>query len=252
MRSIARHVGPLVGTLVACLPCVVFAEEAATAERIDFVRDVKPILAAHCVMCHGADMQEGGLRLHHRQTARAGGDSGPVIVPNKPAESELVRRIAAEDESERMPPVDGGDPLSPEQIATLRRWIEQGADWPDEGRLKIHSDHWAYQPIVRPEPPEIPRAEPGRAAPVRADTARLWVRNPIDQFVLARLREAGIEPSPEADRYTLIKRLSYDLLGLPPTPEEVDAFVHDGSPNAYEALVDRLLRSPHFGERWGR
>mgnify|MGYP002622974620 FL=1 len=215
---------------------------APEPESVDFVADVRPILAAHCYRCHGAGEQQAGLRLDHRESALRGGDSGPAIITADAAASELVKRITAEDEDERMPPAydDESRALAPEEIETIRRWVNAGAIWPDAaaGDGRIDSDHWAYQPLAGGSPPLVRHAE--------------RVRNPIDAFVVARLEAEGIEPSPEADRYTLIRRLYYDLLGLPPHPDEVDAFVADDSDDAYEQLVDRLLRSPHFGERWGR
>ncbi|MEX0704670.1 MAG: PSD1 and planctomycete cytochrome C domain-containing protein [Planctomycetales bacterium] len=219
---------------------VASAAQGAEPAGVDFANDVLPLFQAKCVQCHGAAKHESGLRLDHRESAWKGGDSGPAIVPGKSGESELLSRVASDDEFTRMPPVDEGDPLTPEQIAIVRRWIDAGAEWPDAvaGSLRIQSDHWAYQPVRRPEPPAVKRAD--------------WPRNDIDRFVLAKLEAAEIAPSPAADRYTLIKRLSYDLIGLPPTPAEVDAFVNDESPDAYEQLVDRLLASQHFGERWGR
>jgi hypothetical protein len=177
------------------------------------------------------------LRLDRKAPALAGSDTGQVIVPGDAAGSPLIERVTSEDEAVVMPP--DGEPLPADQIARLKTWIDAGAVWPDgsDGPREL-PDHWAYRPIQRPEPP-LPRRSG-------------LVVNPIDAFVLARLEEKGIEPSPVADRYTLIKRLSYDLLGLPPQPAEVDAFVGDTSPDAYERLVEELLRSPHFGERWGR
>ncbi len=214
----------------------------AVADDVDFVRDVRPIFATHCVSCHGATDQQAGLRFDFRDGFMRGGDSGPIIVTGDSAASALIARLIAEDEDERMPPPYEEDvqPLSEAQIDTLRRWIDQGAAWPDDvrGDGHIESDHWAFQPIYRGAPPTVKNNG--------------WVRSPIDAYVLAKLEAKGIEPSPEADRYTLVKRLYYDLLGLPPTPGEVDAFVSDISGDAYEQLVDRLLRSPHFGERWGR
>ncbi len=214
---------------------------AARADEIDFVRDVRPIFVAHCITCHGAADQQGGLRFDHRDSVMRGGDSGPIIASGDSASSTLIARLIA-DEDERMPPPYEEDvkPLSETQIDTLRRWIDQGAPWPDtvRGDGHVESDHWAYQPIQRGAPPSIKN--------------KGWVRSPIDAYVLAKLEVEGIEPSEEADRYTLIKRLYYDLLGLPPTPEEVDTFVNDAADSVYEQLVDRLLRSPHFGERWGR
>lgn len=196
------------------------AEEAAAPP--DFGRDVRPILAEHCWSCHSGDEPQGDLRLNERDSALA------VITPGEPDASELVRRIESEDLAERMPP-EGEPPLSADAIRTLRAWIAAGAPW---------ATHWAFAPLANVTPPTV------------AD--RSWIRGDIDAFVLARLEAEQIAPSPEADRYTLIKRLYYDLVGLPPSVEEVDAFVADAVPDAYERLVDRLLASPHFGERWGR
>lgn len=217
--------------------------EAPRAPATTFAKEIKPIFAAHCVKCHGPKKQEGGLRLDHRTPALRGGDSGKLFVAGKSAQSEIVRRIISKDESERMPPPGKQNkPLTKSQIASIRRWIDAGGNWPDTGeRLVVHSDHWAFQPIGSYAPPQLGDRNLARTA-----------RNDIDRFVLARLAARGLKPSPAADRYTLIKRLSYDLIGLPPTPDEVDAFVNDTSPRAYEKLVDRLLASPHFGERWGR
>ncbi len=214
--------------------------ETASEESVDFARDIGPILKTHCQKCHGPDKQEGGLRLDHRATALRGGDSGPLLSAGKSADSEIYQRVSEADESLRMPPAEeGNQPLSPAQIAILKHWIDQGAKWPDDGaKLVVKSNHWSFQPIKNPPSPTVKNAQ--------------WPRNDIDRFVLARLEKEGLTPSPEADRYVLIKRLCYDLLGLPPTPEEADAFAKDSSPEAYANLVDRLLNSPHFGERWGR
>ncbi len=210
---------------------------AAAAEGIDFARQVQPIFVEHCYQCHGPDRQESGLRLDARESALRGGDSGPAWIAGKSGESELVRRLRAEDPQERMPPAEAqGKPLSAEEIGRIVAWIDGGAQWPQSPTAS--STHWSFQPIGRPQLPAIKNER--------------WVRNPIDRFILAGLESHGVEPSPEADRYTLIKRLSYDLLGLPPTVAEADAFAHDTSPDGYERLVDRLLDSPHFGERWGR
>ncbi|MEX2114855.1 MAG: PSD1 and planctomycete cytochrome C domain-containing protein [Pirellulales bacterium] len=211
------------------------ADEAAAA-KVDFARDIGPIFVEHCYECHGPDAQESGLRLDQRDAALAGGDSGALFVAGKSGESELIRRITVEGD-ERMPPVgDNNKPLSAEQVATLKAWVDAGGAWP--AAAASGTSHWSFQPIARPEAPAVQNAA--------------WPRSPLDRFVLARLEAQGIAPSPEADRYTLIKRLTYDLLGLPPEPRDVDAFVNDASPDAYERLVDRLLDSPHFGERWGR
>ena len=206
------------------------AGAAGASTKIDYTRDIRPIFAEHCILCHGPDDAEGGLRLTHRALAAGALKSGARgIVPGDADASEIVRRILSEDPDERMPPPGKAEALSVEQVAKLRQWIEEGADWPV---------HWAYRPLVAVLPPAV------------KDGAR--VVNEIDRFVRAGLEAKGIEPSPEADRHTLIKRLSYDLIGLPPGVEEVDAFVNDPEANAYEKVVDRLLASPHFGERWGR
>ena len=202
--------------------------ERPTPEEIDFARDIRPIFEKSCVKCHGGVRRKGGLSLLTRPRALAPGESGkPAVVPGKPAESELIRRVTADPGKLRMP--KGGPPLSAGEIDRLKRWIAAGADWPP---------HWAFRQKERPDLPEVKSPE--------------RVRNPIDRFVLARLEDEGIKPSPEADRTTLIRRLSLDLLGLTPGVEEVDAFLGDASPRAYERLVDRLLASPRFGERWAR
>ncbi|CAN5874770.1 PSD1 and planctomycete cytochrome C domain-containing protein [soil metagenome] len=207
---------------------------------VDFGRDVRPILNKHCVECHGPEQQKAGLRLDNRRDFFAGGDVGPVVEPGYGDESELIHRVRSEDDFERMPPK--GEGLSASEIDLIRAWIDQGANWPEDSDADapatIRSDHWSFQPLTRPEPPEVSNPD--------------LVRNPIDAFLLKAIEERNIEPSPEADRRTLIRRLSLDLTGLPPTPEEVETFVEDDAPDAYEALVDRLLASPHYGERWGR
>jgi mono/diheme cytochrome c family protein len=202
-----------------------FAEGPAAVE---FNRDIRPILADNCFACHGPDknQRKAGLRFDTEEGAFADRDGAKAIVPGKPGESELFRRISAPNEKERMPPAKFGKKLSQRQVDLLRRWIEQGAKW---------QKHWSLLPPARPDLP-----------PVR-DGA--WVRNPIDRFILARLEQEGLAPSPEADRRTLIRRLSFDLTGLPPTPEEVDHFLADPDPDAYEKRVDRLLASPHYAER---
>jgi hypothetical protein len=199
---------------------------------VDFSRDVRPILSDHCFACHGPDQKQrqAGLRLDTRDGAfGALQDGNHAVVPGKPDESDLVFRVEAEEPELRMPPPKGGKPLTAEQIATLRRWVEQGAPW---------SSHWSFEP---PRPVEPPATK---------DAA--WPRNPIDRFILARLEQEGLTPSPEADRTTLIRRVTLDLTGLPPTPEEVDAFLADEAPDAYEKLIDRLLQSSRYGEHMAR
>jgi hypothetical protein len=201
-------------------------------EPVDFSRDVRPILSRHCFKCHGPDdkARKAKLRLDVRDAATAQTKGGQrPIVPGKPDESELVRRISSADETEVMPPPATKNPLSVAQQQLLRQWIAEGAEY---------QPHWAFVP---------PRQEP--LPPVRQTD---WPRNAIDYFVLGRLEAAGLRPAPPADRYTLVRRLYLDLIGLPPTPEEADAFVQDPAPDAYERIVDGLLASPHYGERWAR
>ena len=209
------------------------------AAAVDFDRDVKPIFAKHCVSCHGPDKQKRGLRLDRKADAFAGGDDGKAIVPGKVADSLIIKLVSSDDEEDRhMPPK--GPRLTVEQIATLQKWIDQGAKWPDDGSTAMNSaDWWSLKPVRRPAVPEI-------------RNPKFEIRNAIDRFVLAKLSDKGLSPSPEADRRTLIRRLYFDLIGLPPTPEEIEAFVTDDAPDAYEKLVDRLLASPHYGERWAR
>jgi mono/diheme cytochrome c family protein len=209
---------------------------AAVSRPVDFVRDIEPILARHCYDCHGPDLQEGRLRLDARQIVFKGGHAGPAVIPGKSADSPLVQRIAGLGDEPRMP-LDA-DPLSDEQIARIRAWIDSGAAWPEGVGAQIDSldVHWAYEKPVRP------------AVPAVKDGA--WIRTPIDAFILERLDQADLQPSPEADRERLIRRVSLDLIGLPPTIDEVEAFLADQRPDAYEKLVDRLLASPRYGERW--
>jgi len=227
----ALHYLPLVLPLLA--------GPVAAAEPVDYLRDVKPILAKSCYACHGAEKQRSGLRLDTAAALLRGGNAGPSLVPGKSAESLVIKAVTGADDTKVMPPKEPR--LAPGQVAALRAWIDGGAKAPADEAPQVStrkSDHWSFQPTVRADVPAV------------KNTAR--IRNPIDRFVLARLEKEGIAPSPEADRVTLIRRLSLDLLGLPPAPREVDDFVNDPSPDAYERLVDRLLSSPHYGERWGR
>jgi hypothetical protein len=213
----------------------------AAAGTMDFDRDVHPIFARACLSCHGPRRQKGGLRLDDRDAALKGGNAGAVIRPGDAAASRLLLVVAGLNADLKMPP-EGKAPLTAEEVGRLRAWVEQGAKGGKPAAAAAaraaSSTQWAFQPVRRPMPPPV--ANPS------------WVRNEIDAFVLARLEAEHIAPSPEADRVTLIRRLSFDLLGLPPDPREVDDFVHDARPDAYERLVDRLLGSPHYGERWAR
>jgi mono/diheme cytochrome c family protein len=209
-----------------------------STNRVDFAKDIQPILEKSCYACHGPKQQMAGLRLDSKKLAFDGGQSGKAIVPGKSADSHLYQRVAGIGDQARMPM--GGQPLDATQIALIRDWIDQGADWPDGLGTETAAvkKHWAFIPPQRPEVPKVKNEK--------------WVINPIDHFVLARLEQEGLTPSPEADRTTLLRRLSLDLIGLPPTIEEVDAFLKDRSSDAYEKQVERLLESPHYGERWGR
>jgi hypothetical protein len=214
--------------------CAVKADQVkrpTTGMMIDFTRQVRPILANNCFPCHGLDekKRQAGLRLDLREGAVGKTASGAqAIVPGKPNASLLIQRVTAMG-ALQMPPASTGKRLKPAEAALLRKWIAQGA---------VYKSHWAF---ARPQRPTLPAVK--NAA---------WARNPIDRFILARLEREGLTPSPPADRYTLLRRVSLDLIGLPPTPQEVADFSNDRSPDAYEKVVDRLLASPHYGEKWAR
>ena len=203
------------------------AQAPPAAAAVDYQRDIRPILSNHCFPCHGTDQEsrQADLRLDQRDAALAHG----AILPGNAADSPLLQRVLSSDPEQHMPPAEFNKPLNQTQQDLLQRWIQQGAEY---------QDHWAFQPL---QAPAIP-----------AERSDSWCRGELDAFVLQRLKSAGLEPAPEADRPTLIRRLWQDLLGLLPPPQEVDQFVQDQSPDAWEKLVDRLLQSPHYGERWGR
>jgi mono/diheme cytochrome c family protein len=209
---------------------------APVTADVDFVRDIQPVLAERCNHCHGEDEQEGELRLDAKAIVMRGGKSGPLLVAGKSAQSLLVRRLVGLGGEKQMPLDD--EPLSDEQIGLIRAWIDQGAKWPDGVGSKATAvkRHWAY---IAPSNPPLP--------PVRNAA---WPENAVDQFVLARLEKEGVAPSPAAERERLIRRASLDLIGLPPALAEVDAFLADAAPDAYERQIDRLLASPRYGERW--
>ena len=217
------------------MPKILVANDDGLA--VDFDSRVAPLLAEHCLNCHNETEKKGGLNLSSQAGALAGGDSGRVLTPGSPDRSVLWQRIT----DEEMPP---DAPLRQEEQSLLRRWIMTGAKWGSDpidpfrftSSRSAGYDWWSLQPIVRPDVP----------------AAGMFARSPVDRFVLARLGDAGLTPSPEAERRTLIRRLTFDLHGLPPTPEDVEQFVSDRSPDAYERLVDRLLASPAYGERWAR
>ncbi len=221
IEKLENGVAALVLVTISSWTSAVSAEKSAP----DFRFEIRPILSKNCFSCHGPDdaHREADLRLDVRDVAINSG----AIVPGMPDDSELIRRISSDDSAERMPPEETGRHLTSEEITTLKRWIAEGAPY---------SRHWAYGPPQRPPLPRVSHTK--------------WCRNEIDYFVLSRLEQAGLNPEPEADRYRLIRRVTLDLTGLPPTLEEVDEFVNDHRPDAYQRVVDRLLASPAYGEHW--
>jgi hypothetical protein len=222
LLSLTFFLTTFVATAHAAVP------ERRSDEKIDFTRDVQPILAENCFACHGFDKKnrQADLRLDVREAAVGKEGGVQAIVPGNPQQSELWSRLSATDDDLRMPPADSGKRLTTSERETLRLWIEQGAPY---------APHWAFRAPAETEPPLVPGAE-----------------HPIDRFIQKRLNEERLPASPEAAKYTLIRRVSLDLTGLPPTPDEVEDFRSDNDPDAYERLIDRLLASPHYGERWGR
>lgn len=207
---------------------------------VDFVREVQPIFQEHCYECHGEKKQKSGLRLDVKAAAFSGGDNhAPNIIAGQAEESPLIRLVTSKAEDSRMPPK--GERLSAAEIATLSRWIEEGASWPegvDLAKLEDPRNHWSFQPVSRPTPPGTKN--------------RRWPRNDVDCFVLARLEQEGLKPAPEADRVTWLRRVSFDLTGLPPTPEQVAAFIKDRRRDAFERVVEEFLESLRYGERWAQ
>lgn len=222
------------------------ATPQATADSIEFFEaKIRPIFADHCYSCHSAGEKiKGGLHLDAPEKLLQGGDSGPAITPGNPDASLLIKAVRYADPDLQMPPKDKKLPAG--QIALLEAWVKMGAPMPQDSNAPrlltevsvARTQHWAFQPVQKPTVPKVKQSR--------------WVRTPVDSFILAQLEQKKLKPAPPADRRTLIRRLSYDLIGLPPTPEEVLAFEKDKSPEAYAKLVERLLASPHYGERWGR
>ena len=237
--------------LAVALPAVAAEPAEPDAEQARFFESkVRPVLVENCFKCHGPDKQKSGLRLDTRAFAVAGGEQGPAVVPGKPDESLLVTAVKHEDDALKMPPTKK---LNAEQVADLTRWVRMGAPWPGAettstapapkhaGGMRITDkdrSHWAFQPVKRPTSPKVSRED--------------WVKNPIDAFLLAGLDAKGLKPNPAASKTELIRRVYYDLTGLPPTPAEVDSFVNDSAADAYERLIDRMLESPRYGEKWAR
>ncbi len=233
----------------ATVPAVLrAAEPAPSPAAIEFFeKKIRPVFAEHCQKCHGGDKVKGGLRLTTRALLLKGGDTGPAVLPGDPEKSLLIRSVGYHDEQLKMPPKGK---LSDTQIADLTRWVKDGAAWPESDKTTVAADpkgplfskeqreFWAFQPLRQTMPPAVKNNG--------------WPLSPIDRFLLSRLEEKGLQPAPPADRRTLIRRATFDLTGLPPTPEEVEQFLADKSPDAFARLIDRLLASPTYGERWGR
>lgn len=211
-----------------------------SAMLVDFTRDVLPIFRKSCFRCHGPEKDKGGFSLANHLRAMEGGDEGAAILPGNSAASLLVRRIAGLDEEGAMPP--GGEGLSAEQVSIIRAWIDQGATWPKtsdatDPRAAGDARHWAFKTLEKPKVPDL---------------GHPWIASPVDAFILAKLRAAGMEPAPPAPREALLRRVFFDIVGLPPTPGEIASFIEDTRPDAFERVVDRLLASPAYGERWAR
>ncbi|MCE9630446.1 MAG: PSD1 and planctomycete cytochrome C domain-containing protein [Planctomycetia bacterium] len=216
---------------------------AARAAAPDFVHDIRPLIEKHCYACHAGEQAKSGLRLDLKEAAFKGGDGwGPAIVPGKPDESPLVQFARGDDPDLRMPPKESDvPPLAAADIERLVAWVNAGAVWPDgvdTAKVVDKTDHWSFKPFERP------------AVPAVHDSA--WPKNDIDRFILARLEAEGLKPSPEADRRAWLRRATFDLTGLPPTPEEVEQFASDTSPGAHERVIERLLASPRYGERYAQ
>ncbi len=251
-RITAGRIAAVCGPLAVCLlldfwalrPLPAAAEESPQAEEL-FEKQIRPLLVEHCQKCHGAKKQEGELRLDSRAAAIKGGENGAVLVPGSPGESRLITAIGYGDPDLKMPP---DDRLPADAVAALTEWVRRGAPWPESPDAQptdaqnaaavAWKSHWAAQPVRTQALPAVHDSE--------------WSVSPIDRFILARLEESGLAPSPPADRRTLLRRATFDLVGLPPTSEEIAAFEADTSPDAFAKVVERLLSSPHYGERWGR
>src|SRR5436190_20804661 len=237
--------------LLSLVPLLAAAPQSDHAGVEFFEKKIRPILVEHCYKCHGKDAEKikGGLLLDTREGLLKGGDTGPALVAGDPEKSLLIKAVRYTDEDLSMPPRKSGGRLSDQQIADLETWVKMGAPDPRTGATAVAEgpplsdpdkvrNHWAFKPISLPSAPGVKNIR--------------WLRNSIDAFVLAKLEEKGMTPSRQADKRTLIRRATYDLTGLPPTAQEVEDFLADRSPEAFARVVDRLLGSPRYGERWGR
>ncbi|MBT6155565.1 MAG: DUF1553 domain-containing protein [Planctomycetaceae bacterium] len=242
MKSRASICAALAAVVVAVGYVAFAADEPATKIKpVDYTTQIKPLLVKHCYECHAAKKPQSGFRLDTAKLASMGGDRGAAIVPGKSEKSLLYLSLLNDDDVDVTQMPFELEPLKPQEISLIKRWIDEGAKAPKDevaADADAKSDHWAFQPVVRPTLPTVKNAA--------------WSNQPLDRFVLARLEKEGLAPSAEADRATLIRRLSLDLRGLPPSLSEVEQFLADDQPGAYERLVDRMLASPHYGERWGR
>jgi hypothetical protein len=245
MSFTSRRVVPT-GILIIALLTIGFSGHCLRADAttsppspsVDFERDIQPIFKSACYECHGPSKQKSKLRLDSRPLALHGGRSGKDVIPGNAADSALLKRITDPDSAHRMP--QDRDALPKEQIELIRQWIDQGATWPDRfANLDAKIDtHWSFVAPTRPPVPQVKDAQ--------------WAKNPIDRFILARLEQQGLSPAPPASKEALIRRAYLDVIGIPPSPQEVDDFVHDSSPDAFDKVVDKLLASPGYGERWAR
>ena len=229
---------PLLLLLLLLSLLAVSVRSASADERDDlFETKIRPVLVNSCLRCHGELKSSAMLRIDSRDALLKGGESGPSIVPGKPDESRLIRAIQRHEDVSAMPP-EKEKALRPDQVAAFVAWVRDGALWPVKTARFEVAKHWSLEPIRDVAPPAV------------QDSA--WVKSSVDPFIRAKQAAAGVRPAPVADKLTLIRRATFDLTGLPPTPEEVLAFARDASPQAFETVVDRLLKSPHYGERWGR
>ncbi|MGL5094333.1 MAG: DUF1549 domain-containing protein, partial [Planctomycetia bacterium] len=224
---------------LAPLAIVLCTAAEPTPQQLQFFENrVRPILVENCQQCHGTKKQWAGLRVDGRAALLTGGDAGPAIVPGKPDESLLIHAVKQLDDAPAMPPKGR---LTERQVADLAEWIRQGAPFPDDVAAKNNirdPNHWSFQPIRPSAPPPSTDSD--------------WIVNAVDSYILPRLESAGLTPAPPADARTLLRRVTFNLTGLPPTPAEIDDYLADRRPDAYERLVDRLLSSPAYGERWAR
>ena len=230
-----RNRGTPLKALLLTVAFPLFLPFPAFAQQADLAREAVMLLEAKCMACHGSS-QMSGLDMRQRETLLKGGSRGPAIRPGNAQESLLFQAVSHQGEL-KMPP-DSDSPLPMEQLAVLKKWIEAGVPWPKEEVRRAESTWWAFRKVQRPAVPQ----------PKDATLAR----NPIDAFILARLKEKGLKPAPPADKRTLLRRAYFDLIGLPPTPEQVERFLEDSSPDAFERVVEELLASPQYGERWAR